>query len=106
MIISINATVCGDMTMVSNEWFMIVGSDVGKGDKEARKAAVTRGNGILNWVCEVMVRAGSCGRAKPFRLRSLAVSGGAGSGIRSASLRWRRQGWLAVRLAAVRGGAA
>ena len=31
MIVSMNATVCGDMTMVSNRRFMIAGSDWGRG---------------------------------------------------------------------------
>jgi len=34
MIISMNATVCGDMTMVSKRRFMIAGSDQGRGAQE------------------------------------------------------------------------
>jgi len=44
MIISMNATVCGDITMVSDWWFMIICSDQGRKVREARKSRLIRKN--------------------------------------------------------------
>jgi hypothetical protein len=61
MIISMNATVCGDMTMVSNGRFKIFGSDEGEECARAKKVAVNRVKRNFRLVLEVMVLAGSRG---------------------------------------------
>jgi hypothetical protein len=64
MIISMNATVCGDTTMVSKRRFKIIGSDGGEECLRAKKTAVARGKGNLRLMLEVMVLGGSRGAGR------------------------------------------